>query len=138
MKFHPLKLPRYMPTAIVASAILYLTLAPDPVPGTDLMLFQGTDKAVHAIMMLGLMLTASFDYARTSYQAVSRVPLINYAIIAGMTILFGAAIEVVQEISGLGRSAEIADLIADAIGALIGLLLAPSVTTSVIRFLRQY
>ena len=123
-----------MPTAIVASAILYLTLAPDPVPGTNLMLFQGTDKVVHAIMML----TASFDYARTSDQAVSRVPLINYAIIGGMTILFGAAIEVVQEISGLGRSAEIADLIADAIGAFIGLLLAPSVTTNVIRFLRRY
>lgn len=138
MRFHSLKLPRYMPTTIVASAILYLTLAPDPVPDTSLALFQGADKVAHAIMMAGLMLTASFDYARTSSLAVSRVPLTIYAIICGMTILFGASTEIMQEISGLGRSAEVADFIADATGAVIGLIFAPRVTIHIIRFLRRY
>ena len=39
---------RYLPTLIVLCAILYLSLAPAPIPDADkLHLFKGADKVVH-------------------------------------------------------------------------------------------
>lgn len=139
MKFHPLNLPHYLPTTIVAAIILYLTLLPHPLPETNLPLFDGADKVVHAAMMLTLMLTMSIDYARQQYDtAVSQLPARVYTTICAITILFGGSIEIVQYLMGLGRSADMADFIADAAGALVGLIVAPNVTTKSIRFLRRF
>ncbi|MCM1517873.1 MAG: VanZ family protein [Pseudoflavonifractor sp.] len=139
MKFHPLSLPHYLPTALVAGLILYLTLAPNPLPDTDIPLFDGADKVVHAVMMLALMLTMSFDYARQQYDtAVSRLSTGVYTVICAITVLFGGATEVIQYLMGMGRSADVADFLADTAGALVGLIIAPRVTTKFIRFLRRF
>lgn len=48
-------------SAIVLTAILWLTLSPDPLPDNDLPLFEGMDKIVHACMFGGLYFALRFD-----------------------------------------------------------------------------
>lgn len=51
----------WWPTALTLSAVLYATLWPDPVGASEVMLFPGADKLIHAIMMGGLASAVLFD-----------------------------------------------------------------------------
>ena len=93
-------------TTILAAVIAYLTLTP-PQPLT----FDGllSDKAYHVIAFAALVFPGAFLYQR------SLIWLIPAALV------FGAAIELVQPL--VGRSAEMADFVADVVGVACGLIL---------------
>ena len=92
-------------TTILAAVIAYLTLTPPRPQMSDGIL---SDKAYHVIAFAALVFPRALLYRR------SLIWLIPAALV------FGAAIELVQPL--VGRSAEIADFLADAFGILIGTL----------------
>ncbi|MDE6514321.1 MAG: VanZ family protein [Muribaculaceae bacterium] len=113
-----LRLPRWLLTALCVAAILYLTLAPHPLPDNDISFWEHTDKIVHAIMFGGLYFCAWFDIWRNK-----KAPLNLRLLLATGVTLFGGVIELLQRAMQQGRGAEWADLAADAAGALLGALI---------------
>jgi hypothetical protein len=152
------KAPAWTYSAVCFLAILYLTLFPDPLRGAHVSLFPGADKVVHAIMMMGMMLCLAFDTLRRG--AVSRHASAGVAE-AGLSgksnarrrenswraymgvlvcflvlvVLFGGAIELLQDAMGLGRSKDFADFVADSIGAVVGWLISLSAWNATVRWL---
>ena len=57
-------LPAWTLSIVCCLIILYLTLLPDPLNGNHVSLFEGADKVVHAIMMMGMMLCMAIDALR--------------------------------------------------------------------------
>lgn len=90
-------------TAILAVVIAYLTLTP-PRPATTAHFLP--DKAYHLIAFAALIFPGAWLYR------ASLIWLIPVA------LGFGATIELVQPL--VGRSAEVADFLADAVGVVIG------------------
>ena len=93
-------------TALIAAAIAYLTLTPPRLEALDGLL---SDKANHVIAFAALIFPGALLYLR------SLIWLIPAALV------FGAAIELVQPL--VGRSAEMADFVADGVGVACGLIL---------------
>jgi len=93
-------------TALLAAAIAYLTLTPPRLEALDGLL---SDKAYHVIAFAALIFPGALLYLR------SLIWLIPAALV------FGAAIELVQPL--VGRSAEMADFVADVVGVACGLAL---------------
>lgn len=113
------RIPKFLPTALVIVAILYLTLFPHPVGSDSVQLFEGADKVIHAIMFGALCGTVIFDFWR-----IHRPLSLSYAIlVAAVVSSFGALIEMLQDAMDLGRSGDIYDLIADAAGAFLAVAL---------------
>ncbi len=120
----------FVPTAIVLVAILYLSLASDPVPDSHRFLnFPGADKVVHAIMYMGLTAVFCFDYYR--YPLQPRKRHLIAALLAAIAI--GGAIEIIQEAMHTGRSGDLLDFAADTAGALLGLLIGTTLLKEWIR-----
>ena len=88
-------------TLALAALIGFLTLTPIQNPGVP-----GTDKSHHLIGFAALALPLSF----------SRPRLAPWVVLAA--IAYGGAIEIIQPY--VGRSGEVLDLAADAVGAVIG------------------
>ena len=114
------KAPAWMLTAVITAAILWLTLARTPLPETDLPIFPGADKVVHAIMFGSLAIAIWLDWHATIRRALT--PWQNAAC-ALISILLGGAIEIAQGAMANGRSADIWDFVADSIGAILAILL---------------
>ena len=93
-------------TALFAAVIAYLTLTPPRPEALDGLL---SDKAYHVIAFAALIFPGALLYLR------SLIWLIPAALV------FGAAIELVQPL--VGRSAEMADFVADVVGVACGLKL---------------
>ena len=85
------------------------------VPSSDLPEFRITDKFRHLFAYMLL----SFWYASVLRQRL-------YAGLVVALLLFGAGIELLQAWMGLGREADVMDLLANATGIVLGLLLAIS------------
>lgn len=115
--------PSWIFTTIVVLAILYLTLVPKPLPDIDIPLFPGADKVVHGIMMGGLMLCVGLDLARQNRDWSATPPKICLITATLAVIAFGGAIELIQGAMKMGRGEDIYDFLADAIGALTGLII---------------
>lgn len=116
---------RWWPTALVLAAILWLTLAPHPVGDTEIELFPGADKLIHAIMMGGLAFTALFDYARKGTWRKSRkIKVAVASTVAIICIIFSCADEWAQGVMELGRSTDPWDLVADIIGIILASAIA--------------
>ena len=89
--------------------LTYMLLSPPKGLPQELPLFEGADKVVHVVIFAVL----SFLYKATfSRQAFGRCFLI--------LILYGIATELAQEYMHLGRSGDPLDLLADAIGIVLG------------------
>ena len=81
-----------------------------PASGVPVIALPGVDKVVHAVLFLCLAVSGRWAGGR-------RAPL-------GLALLVYAAFsEVVQGLAGLGRTASVADCLADVGGLLLGLLL---------------
>lgn len=123
-------------SSVVVLAILWLTLAPHPLPADDIpMFFPNADKLVHALMFGGLVFALVIDrelFLQRRYLTTSRMPrrsclpLILFFVAA---TLFGGLIELLQNAMGLGRGADWLDFAADASGALLFTLLSPRLAT---------
>lgn len=113
-----------MPSGILSTAltlvILYLSLDPNPVDQPSFLSFYGADKIVHFLMYFALTSAYLFDYAIFKYPHRTRVNK-EFALTA-VAILLGGVIEVLQLYMGLGRSMSMGDFLADAAGAILGLL----------------
>lgn len=115
------RLPAWMLTGIVLAAVLWLTLAPKPLGDTDLPLFPGADKVVHALMFGGICIAVFLDLSRgPEYRRVRRRTA--WLTMAGSTLL-GIVIEFIQGAMHMGRGFDPFDMLADFIGALVFTLL---------------
>ncbi len=117
-----MNLPPYFYSILVVIIVLYLTLYPDPIPNTDIMLFPHIDKVIHAIMMMGVVMALSFDYIRKG-QHIKMSPLILCSF-SFATVLFGVIIEFLQDYMNIGRSKDLFDFIANVIGTIVGTVIA--------------
>lgn len=103
-----------------ALAILVLTLMPgSDVPGWPWAERVQLDKFVHAFLfgvqcvLLGLALAQVWPGRRIGPLALAAV----------LALCFGGVIELLQEAMGEGRHGDLADLLADAVGVLLGFVL---------------
>lgn len=100
-------------SALLVALVVYGSLSPGaalPVPG-------GVDKVEHFAVYLFLAVWFTALYPRSSY----------WRVVAGLVGL-GLALEVLQHLMQLGRSAEWPDMVANAAGVLLGYGLAVAVT----------
>ena len=117
-------LPAWTPSIVCLLTILYLTLWPDPLHGTHIELFEGADKVVHGIMMMGMILCMGLDALRKkaarrlddSVRAPKGLLFVYFIIVS----LFGGAIELLQGAMGMGRGEDMMDFLADVAGAFVG------------------
>lgn len=108
--------PAWTFSAVTTGTILWLTLSSSPFGEHHPKLFPGADKVVHALMFGFLVVMLWLDRWRLSgFHKVSH-RFVIYSTIAAS--LFGIAIEFLQDRMHAGRSFEVADMIADTIGAL--------------------
>lgn len=114
------RLPKWTLTTLTTAAILWLTLAPHPLPEVDMPLFPHADKVVHALMMGGLLWSWALDIMRCHRAWIRPPHRLLQATIA--VILFGGAIELAQLAMHAGRGAEWLDFAADAAGAVVAML----------------
>lgn len=120
-------LPPWAVTIVISAAIVYLTLAPSPLPADDIPLFEGADKVVHAIMFGMLCGALALDTARArGVDALTRGRLWWCFVVAAAV---GGVIELAQGAMHLGRSAEWWDFVADIAGALLAMLVARPVVS---------
>lgn len=107
----------WVPTVIVLTAVLWLTLAPHPLGEETIPMFPGADKMAHFLMFGGLTAVFLFDYGRTQGWRKITLPL---AAAAGVFCgLFGIGLEYVQETMHIGRSKDFLDMVADMLGAVV-------------------
>ena len=115
-----LLMPNWLLTIAVVTAVMYLTLMPDPVPEVEIELFPGIDKVVHAVMMMGVFLCIAIDVIRHDHKTLHRLTVLACAIIFIITTLFGGCIELLQASMNMGRGCELSDFWADMVGAFVG------------------
>lgn len=123
-------------SALVVCAILYLTLAPQPLPETEDISFFGFDKVGHFFMFGGLCFAVTFDMClarcRSGRPGQSGRSMLMWAV-AGGAIVFGGVIELLQMWMALGRTAEWADFVADILGVLLFAYVSPFIVPYIIR-----
>lgn len=127
----------WWPTALTLAAVLWLTLAQDPVPELeDVTLFAGADKVVHYIMFGGLTGAFIFDYVRlrrarmqdACTQKGRRLLKPASLVILGVVMMALAwGDELAQGAMGLGRARDVYDFLADSAGIVTALLIAEPV-----------
>lgn len=114
---------RWISTALVVLAILYLTLVPRPLPDNNIDI-PGLDKAVHAVMFGGLAFVACIDMAMRGRGRYAFLPSCRAWGVAIAVAAFGGAVEIAQQSMGAGRSGDVWDFAADCAGVAIGILSA--------------
>lgn len=108
----------YMPAVLVAAGIAVLSL----VEQTQAPKVAINDKLMHIVMYAALAFSLILPLLRTSNPLNSK-PLTRYiGTFVGVT-MYGLLMEALQRFCTFSRSGEMADLYADAVGALIALLL---------------
>lgn len=118
-------------SAICLLAILWLTLAPKPVPVTADMLIPYADKIAHFLMFGGLMFCLVIDrdlWYQRRYEQTGRLPRYrNLVLVLGAVAVSvtGAVTEVLQDVMDAGRGGDIFDFLADVAGAAVAALVSP-------------
>ncbi len=118
-------MPRWGFIIVVLVAILYLTLVPKPLPDVHVRLFPHADKVVHGIMFGGLMFVITLDWIRSHGQSGWNCRRIVIAAVS--VIVFGGAIELLQDYMNMGRGGDWLDFLADAAGTLLAAAVSPRV-----------
>ena len=139
-------LSRYWPSALTLATVLWLTLAPQPLPDLDVPSFEGLDKVVHAVMMGGLAGAVMFDRRRCGRWNLrknntgSQRELAPGAVfvISLCVAVFSAADEWAQGALDMGRTSGIYDWIADMVGIIMAALTAPAAITALLEGRRAH
>ncbi|MCM1369355.1 MAG: VanZ family protein [Candidatus Amulumruptor caecigallinarius] len=100
-------------TATATAIILWLTLAPHPIPENNLPLFHDADKLVHALMMATLTVTAMHDLSKSRKESTKKMTAGTFATVIICIVVFSALDEYAQSTMGIGRSGDIYDFLAD-------------------------
>lgn len=103
-----------MPAVIVAAGIAVLSLT----EASHMPTVQVNDKLVHGVMYLALAVSLMGGFAY-----IGRTRPGHYIGACALATLYGAVMEVLQRICTLTRSGEMADLLADFLGAVTGVAL---------------
>lgn len=111
------RIPVWLPTIMILAAICWLTLAGKPTGDIEMPLFPGADKIGHALMFGALAFAAELDWMHARHWRPLPLPAVAAVAIGASAI--GIAIEFLQEAMHTGRSFEIADMLADAFGAVL-------------------
>ncbi len=117
-----LKVPAGVFSAFFTLVVLYLCLVPQPVKSAGLLDFPGADKVVHFLMFFAIAASYLFDFGKTAMPP-GRLGRGKAIAVTAVAIALGGAIEVAQELMGLGRSMDIFDFLADAAGAVCAMAL---------------
>ncbi len=120
---------QWWPTMLVLAVIAYATLDSDPVGADNLPPIPHIDKLIHAIMFGGLFSALAFDHYRAGKEMTHRI-LFIFAI---GSLIVGAADEWAQSALNTGRSGDVLDLAADAIGIAVAYFTAPPAIRMVLR-----
>ena len=105
----------YLPAVVIAAGIGIVCLMEMPPSETP---FPINDKVIHGIMYGVLAISWMMALLYNKRACISA-----YAGVIAGCIAYGAVIEVLQDFCTLSRSAEMADVFADATGAVIGVAL---------------
>lgn len=105
----------FMPAVLVAAGIAVLSLWEHPALPVKVVL---NDKLIH-----GLMYAALAASLMGAFVAIGRSRVKHYILVCACATLYGLLMEALQRFCTLSRSGEMADLIADFVGALIGVLI---------------
>lgn len=128
MKFYNY-IPTWLFSTLVVVAIIWLTLARDPLPSGAFPTFEGFDKVGHACMFGGLYFALAFDLSLKRYRdgckEESRIGIAACALMAGFCVVFGGVVELLQDVMKEGRSSELLDLVADVAGVLVSVSVTP-------------
>lgn len=107
-------LPPFMFSVLTLLAILWLTLAPQPLGENPPQLFPGADKVAHALMFGGLAIMLLLDWQRKhGWQMTAWLILFSFCM---LSFICGVAIEFAQLSMNLGRGFETGDILADGAG----------------------
>lgn len=127
---------RWWPSALVVAVVLYATLFPDPLPDDEMPPIPYLDKIIHAILFGGTAGAVAFDYQRARRPHNVLTPRVMGWICAG-ALVFGGAIEIMQEAMHLGRSGDWLDLVGDAAGIVVAWFAAPPAIRAVLGISRK-
>lgn len=128
-----MKLLHWWPSLLTLAAVLWLTLAPDPVPDTGVYLFPHADKVVHAIMFGGLTGAILFDWRRMPEHRSQRMPVRTVVMIAFIVTVIATLDELSQTAMALGRYTDMMDLLADWVGIIVAVFTAPPLLNLIFR-----
>ncbi len=107
----------YWPTIFLAIVIFILSTAHfNAVP--KIAKFQSSDKFAHILIYLLLGFVAYFNYSKDQLLRI-KYPNLIFTLFA-ILILYGGAIEIIQELFFKPRSAELLDWVADMVGLVSG------------------
>ena len=123
-------------SGVVVVAILFLTLYPHPLPEVEVSVFEWFDKVGHFFMFGGLCFAVSFDLRLACVRGRVSAPRRQWfrsLAVAFASIVFGGVIELLQWFMALGRTAELADFVADVLGALVFAFVSPVILPYIIR-----
>lgn len=121
----------YWPTMVVVTVILYATIVSHPVGVDSLPHIPHIDKLIHATMMGGLLGAIAFDWQR--HNPEERItPSMMWALF-GVVMSFSILDELMQGTMNMGRSADPLDFIADCLGAIVAVYLAPPAIRQVLK-----
>ena len=105
----------FLPAVLFTAAVAYMSLTESAqAPSVAL-----NDKFLHAAFYTVLALAWLLPLTITNHQS----PITNYAVVLLGTTAFGGLMELLQHFCTLTRSSEWLDLLADFVGAFIGILL---------------
>lgn len=108
-------------SGICILVIIYLTLAPKPLPDVDLG-FDFSDKIAHLLLFFVATCVFYFDYIKNRYPRHPRLDVV--VAITLSSIIFGGLIELLQELMGMGRHQDIYDFVFNTIGAVLAFVIS--------------
>ena len=107
----------YWPSSIWLTFILVATLLPgDKIPQSKLLELDLSDKYIHLILFSVMFLAILFDTHRNKQALTKKIYRFTWL----FTISLGVATELLQVFVVTSRSGNLFDLVADALGCLIG------------------
>lgn len=118
-------------SSIVILAILWLTLAPHPLPDSDIPLFPHADKVAHALMFGFLIFSMVIDrelFLCRHYEQTGRMPrrsILQLLVIVTAAAFLGGMTELLQGVMNAGRGADIYDFAADMGGIILSVVVSP-------------
>lgn len=109
----------YIPTVLVASLIMYLSLLREPHFYIDIPKIAHIDKLVHGLMYMGLSFIFALDLKRDNRSFIT---IVVCSVL--LSSVYGGIIELMQEYYFPPRTGEWLDWAADIVGAVVGYLCA--------------
>lgn len=111
---------------IYMGLIAYASLAsPSRIP--RVIVFEHLDKVVHFVMYFGFCIMLIYAIDRRKYhdsgKTINNLPFVLYLMVLLAALTWGFAMELLQQYMSMGRQYSMYDMIANAAGALAGLVL---------------